>query len=105
MLSTSVERGSNWTLEDLKDVGCREELPEALTFRNHKGATSKPEVLRNLVQIDVKNAYGLVIPIKSLVDIPGALVAPMNIMCQNTIEENGNIIPKDRLTHDLSFKW
>jgi hypothetical protein len=29
----------------------------------------------------------------------------MNIMEQNTIDEHGSIIPKERLTHDQSFKW
>ncbi len=29
----------------------------------------------------------------------------MNIMAQNTIDELGRIIPKDRLTHDQSWKW
>ncbi len=29
----------------------------------------------------------------------------MNIMKQNTINEQGRIIPKDRLTHDQSYAW
>jgi hypothetical protein len=32
-------------------------------------------------------------------------MAPMNIMAQNTIDETGKIIQKDRLTHDQSWKW
>jgi hypothetical protein len=32
-------------------------------------------------------------------------MAPMNIMAQNTISELGKIVPKDRLTHDQSWKW
>ncbi len=32
-------------------------------------------------------------------------MAPMNIMAQNTIDELGRIVPKDRLTHDQSWKW
>jgi hypothetical protein len=32
-------------------------------------------------------------------------MAPMNIMAQNTINELGRIVPKDRLTHDQSWKW
>jgi hypothetical protein len=37
--------------------------------------------------------------------IPGILIAPMNIQQQNTIDEFGRIVPKDRQTHDQSFKW
>jgi hypothetical protein len=32
-------------------------------------------------------------------------MAPVNIASQNTIDETGCIITKDRLTHDQSFKW
>jgi len=32
--------------------------------------------------------------------IPGVVMASMNISPQNTINEFGQIIPKDRLTHD-----
>ena len=32
-------------------------------------------------------------------------MAPMNIQRQDTIDEFGRIIPKDRLTHDQSYKW
>ena len=37
--------------------------------------------------------------------VPGILLAPMNIMTQNTIDEHGRIIDKDRLTHDQIYKW
>ena len=29
----------------------------------------------------------------------------MNIMNQNTIDEHGRIVGKDRLTHDQSYEW
>ncbi len=32
-------------------------------------------------------------------------MAPMNIMVPNTIDKFGQIIPKDRLTHNQSWKW
>ena len=32
-------------------------------------------------------------------------MAPMNIQKQNTIDECGRIVEKDRLTHDQSYKW
>jgi hypothetical protein len=37
----------------------------------------------------------------------GALLAPMNIMImkQNTVNEQGQIIPKGRLTHDQNYAW
>jgi hypothetical protein len=32
-------------------------------------------------------------------------MAPMNVAPQHSIDEYGNIIEKDRLTHDQSWKW
>jgi len=53
----------------------------------------------------VKYGYSLPIPLDSVRLIPGICMAPMNIMAQNTIDEFGRIVPKDRLTHDQSWKW
>ena len=53
----------------------------------------------------MKYGYGLVLPLDKIKLIPGVLMAPMNIMNQNTINETWQIIGKDRLTHDQSYKW
>ena len=37
--------------------------------------------------------------------IKDILIAPMNIQQQNTINEHGRIVSKDRLTQDQSFEW
>ena len=76
-----------------------------MSFGNHKGATSNPKLLRKLVEKDVSHGFGLVLPLDKLHKIPGALLAPMNVMQQNTIDEHGRVIEKDRLTHDQSYKW
>jgi hypothetical protein len=80
-------------------------LADALTFGNHKGAFTKPVLLRNLISKDVKYGYSLPIPLSHVASIPGLVMAPLNIMAQNTINETGKIVPKDRLTHDQSWKW
>jgi hypothetical protein len=53
----------------------------------------------------VKYGYSLPIPLTSVRLIPGLSMVPMNIMAQNTINELGWIVLKDRLTHDQSWKW
>ena len=37
--------------------------------------------------------------------IPGILLTPMNIQKQNTINKLGQIVEKDCLTHNQSYKW
>ncbi len=83
----------------------KKDVNEALTFGNHKGATSQPLLLQQLIVKDVTYGFGLAIPLSTVHSIQGALLAPMNIMKQNTIDEQGQIIPKDRLTHDQSYPW
>jgi hypothetical protein len=78
---------------------------KALTFGNHKGATSQPVLLQQLIVKDITYGFGLTIPFSMAHSIQGVLLALMNIMKQNTIDEQGRIIPMDRLTHDQSYAW
>ena len=80
-------------------------MQEALEFGNHKGAKQNPELLLELVSKDVKHGYAVTFPLSKAVSIQGISLAPMNIMHQNSIDETGRIVEKDRLTHDQSFKF
>ena len=80
-------------------------MKEALSFGNHKVAVSNTILLRKLIEKDVVHGYGLVLPLSKIYQIAGVLLAPMNIMTQNTSYEHGRIVEKDRLTHDQSYKW
>eukprot|EP00957_Ditylum_brightwellii_P175624 13371615-Ditylum_brightwellii.AAC.1 len=55
----------------------------------HKGATNNPKLLKKLVKKDIRHGYGLVIPLNKLESLPSAILAPMNIMKQNKINEMG----------------
>jgi hypothetical protein len=100
-----LEEGSKWPLVNLSKEERQKDLEDALAFGNHKGALQKPELLKKLIGNDVKYGYSLPIPLASVRSIPGICMAPMNIMAQNTIDKLGRIIPKDRLTHNQSWKW
>ena len=69
----------------------KEDWQETFEFRNHKGATQKPELLKELVGKDSTHGYGSVLHLKKLKRIPGSLLAPMNIQKKNTIDEHGRI--------------
>ena len=104
-MKSILENGSDWPLEDLDYETRLSDLEEALQFGNHKGASLKPELLEKLITKDVTKGFAFLLPRSKITRIPGALMAPMNIMNQKTIDEHGNIIGKDRLTHDQSFKF
>ena len=57
-----------------------------------------------LIEKYVVHGYGLILPLRKIDQIPGVLLAPMNIMTQNKINEHGGIVENDRLTNDQSYK-
>ena len=61
--------------------------PNALAFRNHKGASLKLALLKKLIGNDMKYGYSLPISLSSVRSIPGICMAPMKIMVQNTSNE------------------
>ncbi len=97
--------GSKWQLVDISKDARKQDILDALTLGNHKGASTKPDLLRKLVGKDVKYGYSFATPLSGVTLIPGVCMAPMNIMSQKTINEEGQVAPKDRLTHDQSWRW
>jgi hypothetical protein len=97
--------GSKWPLSELNKSERIADLTEALAFGNHKGASRKPVILKKLITDDIRYGNGLVIPQGKISHLPNACVAPMNIMNQFTLDAGGEIVDKEHLTHDQSFKW
>ena len=104
-MSRILTHGSEWPLAPINEECRLADVREALIFGNHKGALMKPDLLLQLMSKDVHFGYCLPLPLAKAEKIPGVLIAPMNIQQQNTINEFGRIIPKDRQTHNQSFKW
>ncbi len=92
-------------LQPLNKENRIKDVEEALIFGNHKGAVQQQDLLRKLVTGNVVQGFTLLLPLDKIAQIPGVLLAPLNIQAQNTINERGEIIPKNRLTHDQSWKW
>ncbi len=97
--------GLHWPLENLPEDLRIADVHEAIEFGNHKGATKNPNLLTELAKKDMKYGYCIPLPLQKAKLIPNLLFAPMNIQHQNTIDEMGKTIDKERLTHDQSYKW
>ncbi len=78
-------------------------LLEALAFGNHKGAMEQPSLLQQLVEEDVVLGFRIPFLLHSIHLIPGAVIAPMNIIRQNTIYETGHIVKKDQFKNNQSY--
>jgi hypothetical protein len=77
--------GSKWPLVDISKDARKQDVFDALTFGNHKGASTRPDLLRKLIDKDVKYGYSFAIPLSSVTSIPGVCMAPMNIMSQTKL--------------------
>ena len=104
-MKENLTTGATFPLEELDKETRLLDFTTALERGNHKGAQKKPDLLKELVTNEVIHGYGLPLPLSVLIQIPGTLLAPMNIQAQNTINEFGKIIAKDRLTYDQSFDF
>ncbi len=100
-----LEFGSQWPTEPIPGEDRIADLNKALSFGNHKGAMSQPKLLLYLVSRDVKHGYSLPLPLNKIKQISCICMALLNIQPQWTFDEYGEIVEKDRLTHDQSFKW
>ncbi len=99
-----LNNGSVWPLAEISEEEKVEDVEEALTFCNRKGATKQPDLLKLLVKDGVIHGFALPLPLNKIAQIQGILLAPLNIQAQNTINDMGRIVPKDRLTHNQSYK-
>jgi hypothetical protein len=67
---------------------------------NHKGATDKPDLLKELVTKDIIYGYAIALPLEKIEQFKEICMAPLNIAPQHTIDKFGNIIDKDRLMYN-----
>jgi hypothetical protein len=65
----------------------------------------QPELLLKLIRDNVDQGFALPLPLNKIKQLPGILLALLNIQLQKTINEQGEIIPKNRMTHNQSWKW
>jgi hypothetical protein len=52
---------------------------------------------------EVSRGWQLILPREAVLQIPNAVLAPLGLVKQDTINEFGEIVPKWRLIHDQSF--
>ena len=95
----------SYPLEELDDKERLKNLEEALKFGNHKGVDENEDLFEEMMNTDVIHGYSLVIPREKTRELIGALISPMNIVKQSTINKFGEIVPKKRLTHNQSMEF
>ena len=100
-----LENGTSYVYKDgdLLDEVCKQDLIAALKRGNHKSALKKEKVLESAFKKEINFGYQLPLKPSHILKIPGACLSPMGVADQLTISELGEVIQKDRVTHNLSF--
>jgi hypothetical protein len=104
-MNSILKNGSQWPTKPILKEEQIDNVKEALEFGNHKGAKSQPELLLKLVSNDAIYGYAIALPLDKVIQLPHVCMAPLNIQAQWTFNKFGEIVAKDCLTHDQSFKW
>ena len=83
-----------------------EQADEDLYFNiergDNKSANGNGEFIAKSLEKEVSRGWMFPIPVSWLPNIPGIAVTPIGVAHQNTLNEEGEIIPKHRMTHDCS---
>ena len=69
---------------------------------NNKSASGNGDFITKSLEKEVSRGWMFPIPVSCLPNIPGIAVTPIGVAHQNTLSEEGQVIPKDRMTHDCS---
>jgi hypothetical protein len=82
-LKKTLNNGSEWPVHEIDKDERSNDVQEALTFGNHKGATTKPELLKALVNGNVSQGFATPFPINKINRLNGVLIIPLNIQSKH----------------------
>ena len=74
-----------------------------LEYGNHKSAEQNPAAQKKAIEKDTARGYSFPLTIACAKQIQHGRIAPTGIASQLGIDEKGELIPKDRLTHDQTM--
>ena len=97
-----LSQGSNYPLNPISDKARQKDVAAALTYRNHKSSIRNPKFTSNM-ENEITHDWALPLPPTFAHAIPDTEVAPHGCVIQSTINELGEIMEKDRVTHNQSF--
>jgi hypothetical protein len=96
--------GIDYPAREIDEETRKEDLLNQLQKGNHKSAldpSAKEHVAKAMIS-DIELGYGIPITIECIKQLKHAEVYPVGLQHQQTINEHGKIIPKKRISHDLS---
>ena len=103
-ISEAATVGVDYPVDDLPEETRKELVANRLKKGNQKSALNKEAIpiVTNLLRDDVEHGYSIIVTPECLEKLKGCELYSMGLQHQFTVDENGDIAPKKRLTHNLS---
>jgi len=99
-----LDNGSIFPLVDPPPENVRlQDFDAILAYKNHKSAISNEEILNDHLLKELQKGWLIPLLPSDARKLNNAAIAPMGVVSQSTINELGEIVPSNRITHDLSF--
>jgi len=99
---TIMENGTNFPLRPIDDHLRQQDLLHNLDYKNHKSAGTSSTLAKHMSE-EVIHGWSLPLPPEFAIEMKDAEIAPHGMVHQNTITDLGEIVDKERVTHDQSF--
>jgi hypothetical protein len=99
----NLTNGAIYPLNEITDEHRSEDMNFFLSCGNHKSALNNRDKVKDLLTDDVIRGFSLILPIKAAQHIKGISISPLGCQEQDTINDRGEVVKKNRLTHDQSF--
>ena len=98
-----LNNGTTFPLTQINDTIRHKDLLAALEYKNHKSAHPSTSSLEKHISTEIEHGLSLPLPPNFTLELEDAEIAPHGMVKQNTITELGEIVEKERVTHDQSY--
>jgi hypothetical protein len=102
-LKDMLANGSQFPLEKHDENLRQADLEMAVAYGNHKSAENNIDTLISHVTKEISKGWIVPLLPNHAKQLDNAMISPIGVVSQSTINDRGEIIPSNRVTHDLSF--
>jgi hypothetical protein len=99
-----LTNGSKFPMQKYPNETLREQdFNQAISYGNHKSAENNMTILASHIQKEISKGWIVPLLPEHAARLNNGMISPMGVVSQSTINDRGEIIPSNRVTHDLSF--
>ena len=102
-ITAILDNGTTFPLRPIDENDRRKDIISAMEYENHKSILRNKASFTQETIDEIKQGWALPLPPNFALHLKDAEVAPHGLVLQNTITEHGEIVEKDRITHDQSY--